>query len=116
MPKSHQNLPDNTEVVDAELDLSADKLWQYLNSNKNVTVKNLQDNYAEIITDKLKVLLPQEATARLGIRLTLGRLQRRGKIKVFHDVYTNQDRVCLAGEWIFKSKWMSALEISPNML
>jgi hypothetical protein len=61
-------------------------------------------------------LLPHESAARVGIRLTLGRLQRRGKIKVFHDVYTNQDRVCLANEWIFKSKWMSALEISPNML
>lgn len=116
MPKSSQKPPDNTDVVDAELDLSADRLWQYLNSNKNVTVKSLMDNYAEVITEKLKGLLPQESVARIGIRLTLGRLQRRGKVKIFHDVYTNQDKVCLAHEWIFKSKWMTALEISPNML
>jgi hypothetical protein len=116
MPKSHKQSPDNTALVDAELDLSAARLWQYLNINKSATIKNLQDNYAEIITEKLKGLLPSESIARIGIRLTLGRLQRQGKIKVFHDVYTNQDKVCLAGDWLFKSKWMSALEISPNML
>jgi len=116
MPKSKKETPDNTELVDVELDLSAARLWQYLNSNKSVTVKNLQMNYTEIITEKLKSMLPAESVARIGIRLTLGRLQRQGKIKVFHDAYTNQDKVCLVSEWIFKSKWMSALEISPNML
>lgn len=116
MPKSKKQAPDNTAVVDAELDLSAARLWQYLNENKSATIKNLQANYAEIITEKLKSLLPAEAIARIGIRLTLGRLQRQGKVKIFHDVYTNQDKVCLAGDWLFKSKWLAALEISPNML
>jgi len=116
MPKSNKQSLDNTAVVDAELDLSAARLWQYLNENKSATIKNLQANYAEIITEKLKSLLPADAIARIGIRLTLGRLQRQGKVKIFHDVYTNQDKVCLAGDWLFKSKWLAALEISPNML
>ncbi|MEW6025995.1 MAG: hypothetical protein AB1599_01690 [Planctomycetota bacterium] len=113
-PESTQ--PDNTEIVDAELELSAARLWQYLQATKNVSIKDLFDNYAEILTQRLKELLPADAVAKLGIRLTLGRLQRQGKIKIFHDPYTNQDRISLATDWAFKSKWMTALEISPNML
>jgi len=115
-PRPANTQPDNTEMVDAELDLSALRLWRYLQTNKNVSVKTLQADYAQIITVKLRELLPQETAAQMGIKLTLGRLQRQGKVKVFHDSYTNQDRVCVAGDWAFKSKWMIALEISPNML
>jgi hypothetical protein len=115
MPKSHEKPLDNTEVIYTELDLSADRLCHYLNTNKNVTIKNLQDNYAEIITQNLKDLLPPESAARLGICMLMGRLKRQGKIEVFHDTNTNQDRVCLTGDRIFKTKWMSAIETSPNM-
>jgi hypothetical protein len=116
MSKTHKNLPDNIKVVNAELDLSAARLLDYLNANKNAAVVELQDNYAEIITPKLRSLLPPESAARLGIRMTLGRLQRQDKVKVFHDADTNQDRVCLASDLVLRNKWMSALKSSPNVL
>ena len=115
MLKSNKKLSDNAEILDIELNLSADRLCHYLSVNKNVTIKELQDNCAEIITQKLKDLLPSESVPRLGIRMILGRLQRQGKIEVFHVSNTNQDRVCLVGERVPKTKWMSAMEISPNM-
>lgn len=116
MPKAHKNPPDNIEVVNTELDLSAVRLLDYLNTNKNAAVQELQDNYTEIITPKLKGLLPPESAARLGIRMTLGRLQRQNKVKVFHDADTDQDRVCLASDIGLGNKWISALKSSPNVL
>ena len=116
MPKPPKNLPDNIKAVDAELDLSAARLLDYLSTNKNAAIKDIQNNYAEIITTKLKDLLPPESAARLGIRMTLGRLQRQGKVKVFHDADTSQYRVCLTADLILRNKWISALKSSPNAL
>ncbi|MFH1228375.1 MAG: hypothetical protein V1701_10810 [Planctomycetota bacterium] len=116
MPKPLKNLPDNIKVVDTELDLSAARLLDYLSANKNAAIKDLQNNYEEIITPKLKGLLPPESAARLGIRMTLGRLQRQGKVKVFYDADTSQNRVCLAADMILRNKWISAIKISPNVL
>ncbi|MFA5793960.1 MAG: hypothetical protein WC980_02650 [Candidatus Brocadiia bacterium] len=114
MSKTH--IPDNIEVVDTELDLSAARLLEYLNSNKNAAVKELLAHYEEIISPKLQGLLPPESAARLGIRMTLGRLQRQGKVKVLRDADTGQDRVCLAEDLVLRNKWISALKSSPNVL
>jgi len=116
MPQSQNKDVDNTEVLDIELDFSAARLWHYLNTNKNVTIKELETNHEAIITLGLRALLPPDSIARLGIKLAIGRLKRQGKIEISRDAQTNEDTICLTHDRIFRNKWKSGLNISPNAL
>lgn len=116
MPKAHKKKQNNVDILDTELEFSIARLWHYLNVNKNVPIQELEEHYEEILTEGLRELLPPDSVARLGIKMTIGKLQRKGKIQILRDVRTNEKRVCLTHDRIFKNKWLSGLKVSPNAL